>query len=239
MKTMVVIPTYIEASNLSELVSRVLKLEVATLEILIVDDGSPDGTAELAEKLAVANSPRRIHLLKRLKKQGLGPAYVAGFKEALKLGADQIIQMDADLSHSPEYIPELLKHLQDHDVVVGSRYISGGQTDKRWSKRRRFLSSFGNFYMRIISGVRLCDPRSGFKGFRREVLEAVHLETLQSKGFVFQTELASRCQRLGYKVIETPILFHDRKAGKSKMSLGIIIEALWRIFLIRWYTRWL
>ena len=115
MKTMVVIPTYIEASNLSELVSRVLKLEVATLEILIVDDGSPDGTAELAEKLAVANSPRRIHLLKRLKKQGLGPAYVAGFKEALKLGADQIIQMDADLSHSPEYIPELLKHLQDHD----------------------------------------------------------------------------------------------------------------------------
>jgi dolichol-phosphate mannosyltransferase len=232
-KTMVVIPTYNEVFNLSELVARILKLEVVTLEILIVDDGSPDGTPELAEKLAVANSPRSIHLLKRLKKHGLGPAYVAGFREALKLGADQIIQMDADLAHSPEYIPKFLKYLQDYDVVVGSRYIPGAQTDKRWPKRRRLLSNCGNFYMRMISGVRLRDPRSGFKAFRREVLETVCLETLQSKGFVFQTELASRCQRLGYKVIETPIIFHDRKAGRSKMSLQIIIEALWRSFLVR------
>lgn len=236
MKTLVVIPTYNEAANISELVARLLALDVAGLELLVVDDNSPDGTADAAEELA-ADYPGRLHILRRPRKGGLGPAYVAGFQRALKLGADRIIQMDADLSHPPEYIPEFLERLESNDVVVGSRYVPGGQTDARWGRRRRLLSSGGNLYTRLVSGVRLRDPRSGFKGFRRKVLESIGLEHLRSRGFVFQTEVASRCQRLGYRTAEVPILFHDRKAGSSKMSLDIIVEALWRLFLVRWSSK--
>ena len=236
MKTVVVTPTYNEAANISELVGRLFALGIAGLELLVVDDTSPDGTADAAEELA-ADYPGRLHILRRPRKQGLGPAYVAGFQRALEMGADRIIQMDADLSHPPEYVPGFLERLETVDVVVGSRYVPGGQTDARWGRRRRLLSSAGNLYTRLVSGVRLRDPRSGFKGFRREVLENIGLERLRSRGFVFQTEVASRCQQLDYRTAELPILFYDRKAGRSKMSLGIIVEALWRLFLVRWYSR--
>ena len=236
MKTIVVVPTYNEAGNLPELVERLFALEVAGLEFLVVDDNSPDGTAAVAEKLE-SNHPGRIHILRRLSKQGLGPAYVAGFRRALELGADLIIQMDADLSHPPEHIPAFLEQLETHDIVVGSRYVPGGGTDAQWGLKRRLLSSGGNLYTRLVSGVRLKDPRSGYKGFRREVLESIDLGALRSRGFVFQTEVASRCQQLGYRMVEVPILFYDRKVGQSKMSLSIILEALWRLFQIRWASR--
>ena len=236
MKTIVVVPTYSEASNLPELVERLFALAVADLELLVIDDSSPDGTAAVAEELE-SNHPGHIHVLKRPEKQGLGPAYVAGFRRALELGADRIVQMDADLSHTPEHIPAFLEHLEVHDVVVGSRYVPGGGTDANWGLKRRLLSHGGNLYTRLVSGVRLKDPRSGYKGFRREVLEGIGLEGLRSRGFVFQTEVASRCQQLGCRVIEVPIVFYDRKAGRSKMSLSIIVEALWRLFQIRWASR--
>ena len=232
MKTLIVTPTYNEAANISDLVSRIFGLNVIELELLVVDDNSPDGTADQAEELGT-DYPGRIHVIRRPQREGLGPAYVAGFQEALDLGACRIIQMDADLSHPPEYIPEFLSQLEYNDVVVGSRYVHGGRTDGRWSHRRRLLSTTGNLYTRLASGVQLQDPRSGFKGFRREVLKNIGLEQLRSRGFVFQTEVASRCQRLGYRTAEVPILFSARRAGSSKMSLGIIVEALWRLFLIR------
>ena len=233
MKTIVVVPTYNEAANLPQLVERLFSLEVAGLEILVVDDDSPDGTAAVAEELA-ARYQGRIHVLHRPRKQGIGPAYVTGFRQALDLGADLVVQMDADLSHPPEQVLTFLERLQDYDVVVGSRNVPGGETDAEWGLRRRLLSRGGNLYTRWVSGVKLSDPRSGFKGFRREVLESIGLEELRSKGFVFQTEVASRCQRLGYRVAEVPIFFRDRREGRSKMSLGIIVEALWRMFQIRW-----
>lgn len=236
MKTIVVVPTYNEAGNLPELVERLFALEVLGLELLVVDDGSPDGTAAVAGALE-SDHPGRIHILHRLSKQGLGPAYVSGFRRALDLGADQIIQMDADLSHPPEHIPAFLGQLETHGIVVGSRYVPGGGTDARWSLKRRLLSRGGNLYTRLISGVRLKDPRSGYKGFRREVLERIDLGTLRSRGFVFQTEVASRCQQLGYRMVEIPIHFNDRKVGRSKMNFSIILEALWRLFQIRWASR--
>ena len=236
MKTIVVVPTYNEAANIPELVRRLFALEVEGLELLIVDDSSPDGTASIADGLT-ADYPGCIHVLSRPVKEGLGPAYVFGFQQALEFDADRIVQMDADLSHPPEYIPAILEQLEAHDVVVGSRYVPGGGSDVRWGLKRRLLSQGGNLYTRLLSGVRVKDPRSGFKGYRREVLQNIRLEGLRSRGFVFQTEVLFRCQQMGYSVVEVPIIFYDRSAGRSKMSLGIIVEALWRLPQIRWSTR--
>ena len=236
MKTVVVVPTYNEAKNLPELVERLFALSMGGLELLVVDDASPDGTAVVARDLG--NSyPGRISVLEREAKRGIGPAYVAGFQKALELGADWVIQMDADLSHLPQYIPVILEQLSTYDVVVASRYVVGGDSDDSWGLKRRLLSRIGNFYTQIASGVCLKDPRSGFKGYRREVLENIGLTRLRSKGFIFQTEVAVRCQQMGSRVTEVPIVFYDRKEGQSKISFAIIFEAIWRLPLLRWQSK--
>ena len=233
MKTLVVVPTYNEAGSLPDLVQHLFDLNVPGLELLVVDDNSPDGTAAVAEALE-SRHPHRIHLLRRPRKEGIGPAYIAGFREALRLGASVIVQMDADLSHPPEYIPALLAATKTCDVVVGSRYIPGGGVAGNWGLLRRLLSRGGDLYVQRVMGLRIHDTNSGFKGFRREVLEQLHLETLRSKGFIFQAEVVYRCQQMGSRIQEVPFIFQERRAGRSKMSLPIVVEALWRSFQTRW-----
>ena len=236
MKTIVVVPTYNEAENLPDLVEQIFTLNIAGLELLVVDDNSPDGTAETAETLG-GRYPDRIHVLRRARKEGLGPAYVAGFREALRLGADVVIQMDADLSHPPRDIPAMLNAIKESHVVVGSRYMPGGGVAGDWGLLRRLLSRGGELYIRWVMGLRIRDTNSGFKAFRREVLEQLPLEALRSSGFIFQAEVIYLCQKMGFEIREVPYVFPDRKVGRSKMSLGIIVEALWRPFQIRWIWR--
>ena len=233
MKTMVVVPTYNEAGSLPALVQHLFDLNFPGLELLVVDDNSPDGTAALAEALE-SRYPHRIHILRRPRKEGIGPAYVAGFREALRLEAGIIVQMDADLSHPPEYIPALLEAIKTCDVAVGSRYIPGGGVAGNWGLLRRLLSRGGDLYVQQVMGLRIHDTKSGFKGFRREVMEQIPLETLRSKGFIFQAEMVYRCQQMGARIQEVPFIFHERRAGHSKMGLRIVVEALWRSFQTRW-----
>ena len=233
MKVLVVVPTYNEAGNLSTLAQHLFDLRIAALELLVVDDNSPDGTAAEAEALE-RSYPGRIHVLRRPRKEGLGPAYVAGFREALRLQADVVIQMDADLSHPPEYIPAMLESIKACDVAVGSRYISGGGVASEWGIARRFLSRGGDLYVRWVMGLHLQDTKSGFKAFQRRVLEQLPLEALRSRGYIFQAELLYRCQQMGFSVQEVPYVFQERKSGGSKMSARIVVEALWRSFQVRW-----
>lgn len=233
MKVLVAVPTYNEAGNLPTLVQHLFDLHIPDMEVLVVDDNSPDGTAALAEGLGKERSGK-VHVLRRPRKEGLGPAYIAGFREALRLQADLVIQMDADLSHPPEYIPALLEALTACDVVVGSRYMPGGGVASNWGLARRLLSRSGDLYVRWVMGLRLKDTKSGFKGFRREVLERFPWESLRSKGFVFQAEMMYRCQQMGFRLQEVPYVFQERRSGGSKMSLSIVLEALWRSFQIRW-----
>ena len=233
MKTLVVVPTYNEAGNLPYLTSQLLSLNVPDLELLVVDDNSPDGTAAVVEELK-ARHPGRVHVLRRPKKEGIGPAYVAGFREALRLEAAVVVQMDADLSHPPEYVPALLEGIKTYDVVVGSRYIAGGGIAGHWGFVRRLLSRGGDLYVRWILELHIQDTKSGFKAFRREVLEQISLETIRSSGFVFQAEVLYRCQKMAFRIQEIPFLFQERGAGRSKMSLAIVLEALWRCIQIRW-----
>ncbi len=236
MKTLVVVPTYNEAKNLPLLLEQVMALEISGLELLVVDDNSPDGTAQVVED-AGAEYQNRVHVLRRAQKEGLGPAYVAGFKEALRLGADVVIQMDADLSHPPKSIPAMLEGIKIADVAVGSRYVPGGGVAGDWGLSRRFLSRWGDVYVRRVLGLRIQDSKSGFKAFRRAVLENLPLENLHSKGFIFQAEVVYLCQKMGFVVTEVPYVFWDRQEGRSKMSLRIIVEALWRSYQIRWAWR--
>ena len=237
MKVMIVMPTYNEAENLPKVVKEIFSLGIAGLEILVVDDNSPDGTGTTAESLALKH-PGRLHVLHRPVKLGLGRAYVAGFQHALDKGPDYIIQMDADLSHSPAYIPLLLEKMCDYDVVVGSRYVPGGKIDSGWSLWRRFLSWWGGcVYAPLILGLRVHDATTGFKCFRRQVLEEIDLRCMRSDGYVFLVEMAYVYQRMGYRVLEIPIVFEDRVLGKSKMSLRVALEAAWRVWEIRWRYR--
>ena len=229
----VVVPTYNEAENLPVLVRRLFALNIPNPRLIVVDDGSPDGTGEVATKLA-QQFGGRLEVIQRGRKLGLGTAYVAGFSRALSEGADYVLQMDADLSHTPEYIPELLKELKDADVVVGSRYVPGGGVDETWGLRRRLLSSVGNLGIRVIAGLRVRDATSGFKAFRGSVLSSLDLTRFRCKGFAFQAELAHACQRRGYEVVEHPIVFASRAKGRSKMSLAIVVEAVWRLLPLRW-----
>lgn len=235
MKTMVVLPTYNEAQNLPSMVAELLSLDVDGLQITVVDDNSPDGTGEIAEELA-QRYPGLLHVIHRPRKMGLGPAYICGFQHALQSGADYIIEMDADFSHSPSYIPLFLEKIRHCDVVVGSRYVPGGQVDERWGLWRKFLSWGGNFYARLITGLKVFDTTAGFKCFRREALLGLDLDRIRSDGYAFQIEMAYACQRRGYRVCEVPILFEDRVIGRSKMSFKIILEAMWRVWQMRW--RW-
>jgi dolichol-phosphate mannosyltransferase len=238
MTTIVVIPTYNEADNLPAITAELLTLNVEDLQVLIVDDNSPDGTGQVAEELAQKCYPGRLHVLHRAGKLGLGTAYITGFRWALEHGGDYIIQMDADFSHSPTYIPKMLSEIKDYDVVVGSRYVPGGQLDERWSWWRWFLSWWANsIWTRGILGVKTYDATAGFKCWRRNTLERIGLERINSNGYVFQVEMAFVSEKLGFRILETPIYFEDRRIGHSKMSVPVKVEAALRVFEIRWRHR--
>lgn len=231
-KVVVVTPTYNEAENLPLLVARLMALNVPGLELLVVDDGSPDGTAQVAERLG-AEHGGRVRVLRRARKMGLGSACVAGFTEALRTGAEYVVQMDADLSHAPEAVPAMLARARDADVVVGSRWAPGGGVEAGWGLPRRLLSWGGSQYVRVALGLHVRDTTTGFKCLRREALERLDIRRMRSQGFAFQVEAAWACQRLGLRVIEHPITFGMRAHGRSKMSLRIIAEALWRVLALR------
>ncbi len=229
MKTMVVVPTYNERANLEELIPRVLE-QLPDIEILVVDDGSPDGTGEYADSVAAENP--RVHVLHRPRKMGLGSAYVYAFTHALTTDTELIIQMDADFSHDPDVIPDLIEQAGTHDVVLGSRYITGA-TVVNWPLRRLFLSYFANVYTHIVTGLPLRDSTGGFKCFRRKVLGEIELDTIRSDGYSFQIEVTFRSWRKGFSVVEIPIVFVDRHSGTSKMSRRIVWEAMWLVWRLR------
>jgi len=230
---MVVIPTYNEAENLPNLVGELLALGVPGLHVLVVDDDSPDGTGQVADELA-GRHPGRIHVLHRSGKLGLGTAYVTGFHYALDHSAELIVQMDADFSHSPGYIPQFLRALDGYDVVIGSRYVSGGSLDERWGWWRSFLSWWANgIYTRLILGLKVKDVTAGFKCWRRATLEGIGLDRVRSNGYVFQVEMAYLTEKLGYRFLEVPIHFEDRRIGHSKMTVPVKVEAALRTWQIR------
>jgi len=223
----VVLPTYNERENLPEIVPGILAAAPG-LDILVVDDNSPDGTGKLADELAARDD--RVLVLHRARKEGLGRAYLAGFAEALRRGYGRILEMDADFSHDPARLPALLA--TDADLVLGSRYVQGGGT-VNWGLGRRLLSKGGSFYARTILGLPVRDLTGGFKCFRREVLESIDLASVRSSGYAFQIELTYRALKRGFKVREVPIVFTDRRVGQSKMSRRIVAEALWMVWKIR------
>ena len=229
----IVVPTFNEAENLPLLAERLFALGVPDLRLVVVDDNSPDGTAEVARRLN-ERYDNRIDLIERQSKDGLGTAYKVGFRHAIEQGAGYVLQMDADLSHAPEYIPDFLKTLRQSDVVVGSRYTQGGGVDEDWRFRRHLLSSLANYGIRAVVGLKVKDATTGFKAFRADALNALNFDEFRCKGFGFQAEVAYACQRRGYRIVEHPITFYDRAHGESKLSMGIIMEALWRLFLLRW-----
>ena len=229
-RALVIIPTYNEADNLPNLIPQVM-IQDARLHVLVVDDGSPDGTGDIADEFA-AKSPR-VHVMHREDKQGLGTAYVAGFRWALERDYDYIFEMDADFSHDPKHLPEFLAAIQDADLVLGSRYLSGRVTVVNWPVTRLLLSYFANVYARTVTGLRLFDATGGFKCFRREVLEALDLDAVHSNGYGFQIEVSFRAWRKGFRIKEIPIVFVDRTDGASKMSGAIVREAVWMVWWLR------
>ena len=234
----VVVPTYNEADNIGELARRLFALDTIDLRVLIVDDGSPDGTADLARRLSDEYGGR-IDVLERPAKLGLGTAYKAGFASALEESPDFVFQMDADLSHPVDQIPSMLAALSNADVVVGSRYTKGlGKVDaeRSWGIHRLLISSLGNLAIRTVAGLRVRDATSGFKGYRAEALAGLSLEDFRCTGFGFQSEVAFACQANGYVVVEHPFVFSNRMYGTSKMSLAIVIEAIWRLTHMRLRT---
>jgi dolichol-phosphate mannosyltransferase len=230
MKTVVVVPTYNEADGIVALLDSVLR-EAAGADVLVVDDNSPDGTAVLVA--AHREARRRVHLLSRPHKDGLGAAYRAGFAWALAGPYDVIVQMDADMSHPPTRLPALIAALQDADVAVGSRYVRGGRV-RDWSWRRRAISRGGNLFVRVVLGLSVRDTTAGFKAFRRSALERIGAVNAESNGYSFQIENTWRASRLGLRVTEVPITFRDRTLGESKMSGDIVREAMLRVVTWRW-----
>jgi len=228
-RVIVVVPTYNEAENLPLLVPQILERD-ARLEVLVVDDDSPDGTGRIADGLASADS--RVHILHRSGKSGLGAAYRAGLRRALELGADFVIQMDADFSHPPEALTELLLEIEQHDVVLGSRYLNG-ITVVNWPIERILISWFGNWYARRVTGLPISDTTGGFRCIRAELLERIGFERIRSTGYAFQIELNYRFVKSGARIKEIPFFFVDRTRGESKLSLRIAVEALW----IAWWLR--
>jgi len=227
--SLVIIPTYNERENIPNLIPRVLAQP--RLSVLVVDDGSPDGTGDIVAEM-MAND-ERVHLLRRAGKQGLGTAYLAGFRYALDHGADYIFEMDADFSHDPKYLPDLLSAAEStYDLVIGSRYVSGGGTTD-WGVVRRFISRGGNIYARLILGLPLSDMTSGFRCYRGRALRAVELAKVRSNGYSFQIEMAYRVHQAGLRVGEVPIIFPDRRVGMSKMSKNIVFEALINVVKLR------
>jgi dolichol-phosphate mannosyltransferase len=232
-KIIVVLPTFNEAENIAAVTSEILALNIPDLEILIVDDNSPDGTGRIADDLA-ATEPR-IHVIHRPGKQGLGRAYIQGFGWAIDHGADVIMQMDSDFSHPPRYLPAILEALKGSDAVIGSRYTKGGKLDERWSIWRKLLSWWANvIWVGTILRTSVRDATGGFRAWRRNTLIGMGLERVRSNGYVFQVEITYIALRLGYKIVEVPIYFEDRRMGQSKMGLSIQIEAALRVFQVFW-----
>lgn len=231
MQTWIVLPTFNEADNIVAFVEALLSLPIL-LNVMIVDDDSPDGTGQLAEGLA-QNHPTRVQVIHRIGRRGLGSAYIEGFRAALIRGADLIGQMDSDFSHSPDYLPRFLEKIPEYDVIVGSRYVPGGKTDDKWSAWRFVLSWWGNNYARWILGLQVRDSTAGFKLFRRRTLESIDIDHIRSNGYVFQVEVAYLCEKNGMRILEWPIYFEDRRIGKSKMSMRVKLEAAWRVWQIR------
>lgn len=228
-KTLIIIPTYNESANLERLLGAVFDVLPET-HVLVVDDNSPDGTGAIADDVS-ARDPR-VHVLHRAGKLGLGTAYIAGFKWALARDYTHIFEMDADFSHQPKYLPAFLKAAEDADLVLGCRYMPGGGTEN-WTALRQFISRGGNLYARLVMGLGYRDLTGGFKCFRREVLEALDLDSVRSKGYAFQIELTWRAHRSGFRIAEVPIVFPDRTHGKSKMSGRIAREAMTNVIRLR------
>lgn len=229
MKPIIVIPTYNEAENIEKLIKKIFSLKIDGLEIIIVDDNSPDGTADIVDRIQNADNRihdchySQIHLIKRSKKTGLGSAYITGFKKALDIGADYIFEMDADFSHDPDDLPTLLQAAQTADLVIGSRKIPGGKIIG-WGWNRKLTSNGAMWFSRLLLKLKTKDVTSGFRCFRRRVLETIPLDEIKSNGYAFQEEMLYRVQKAGFKIAETPVTFIDRRAGKSKLSKKDIIE---------------
>jgi dolichol-phosphate mannosyltransferase len=230
----VVTPTYNEAENLPKLVSALFALPL-DLNILVVDDNSPDGTGQIADGLA--GSDKRVRVLHRAGKLGLRSAYLEGFRSALDNGAEIVVQMDADFSHDPAALVDMLARLESNDVVLGSRYVSGGSVDKQWPQWRKSLSAFGNFYARTILGMPLHDVTTGYRMWRRKTLEGMPFNRIKANGYIFLVEMIYLAHCLQYKIGEAPIYFADRRWGKSKMSFKIQGEAAVRIWQVLWNYR--
>ena len=236
-RALVVIPTYNEAANLPQLVPQVLAQD-SRLEVLVVDDASPDGTGQLADGLAQREP--RVHVLHRQGKLGLGTAYIAGFSWALEQGFDYVFEMDADFSHDPAHLKEFLKAAASADLVLGSRYLGGKVTVVNWPIARLMLSYWANVYARWVTGLHIWDLTGGFKCFRTKVLQAIDLSQVRSNGYAFQIEMSVRAWRKGFKLAEVPIVFVDRTEGQSKMNRRIVREAIWivpRLRLMAWFGR--
>ena len=232
----VIVPTYNEKENISDLVERILALDL-NAKVIIVDDNSPDGTGQIADSLAVRYP--RVGVIHRAGKLGLGTAYIAGFKKGLAEGADRLITMDADFSHDPRYIPALVALAEHFHITIGSRYIPGGGV-RNWDNRRRFLSWGANLFARTMLGLKAHDCTAGFRCYHREVLLHIDLDYIFSNGYSFLTEMMFRCQRLGFTVGETPIIFANRERGQSKISQQEIYKAMYtvlRLFASRWLRR--
>jgi dolichol-phosphate mannosyltransferase len=222
MKTLIIIPTYNEIENLRPLLEAIFSYAPET-DVLIVDDNSPDGTGKLADQ--IHEEDQRVNVLHRAGKLGLGTAYIAGFKYAIEHNYDAAFEMDADFSHDPRYLPDFLRAIEHADLVIGSRYIAGGGTPN-WSIGRRIISGGANIFAPFVLGIPVHDCTAGYRCYRREVLESIDLDAVQSQGYAFQVEMAYRVMKQGFKIVEIPIIFMDRRVGKSKMSRKIFIEAL-------------
>jgi dolichol-phosphate mannosyltransferase len=229
-----VLPTYNEAGNVEDFVRAARRALPESARVLVVDDSSPDGTGEIADRLA-AELPD-VAVLHRPRKEGLGPAYIAGFRRALAEGAALVLEMDSDFSHDPSYLPALLAAAERADVAVGSRYVANGGIED-WGVLRRAISRGGSAYASFVLGLQVRDLTGGFKCFRRDVLEAIDLGSVESRGYAFQVEMTYRAIRQGFSVAEVPIVFRDRRVGSSKMDWAIVAEAMWRVPLLRLRNR--
>jgi dolichol-phosphate mannosyltransferase len=229
-RRVICLPTFNERENLEPMVRAIGALALEGLEVLVIDDSSPDGTGEIADRLA-AELPW-VHVLHRERKEGLGPAYLAGFRRSLTLGAGLVFEMDCDFSHDPAEIPRLAEAAARADVVLGSRYVEGGGT-RNWGLVRRFISRGGSLYAQVLLQLGIRDLTGGFKCYRRRVLETIDLEAIDSRGYAFQIETTYRAIRAGFSVVEVPITFADREVGGSKMSKAIVLEAIWKVPALR------
>ena len=235
MKTTVIIPTYNEAENIKKLIPILLELPIDELHILIVDDNSQDGTGEIADQFA--KNSDRVKVLHRAGKLGLGTAYIQGFQIALEDGSDAVIQMDADFSHPPHKIPELVEQITNYDLVIGSRYVEGGNVDTEWAAWRKALSAFGNIYARTILGLQTQDITGGFRIFRAETLRNMPIKEVRSNGYIYQVEMTYIASKMGFRIGEIPIYFAEREWGNSKMSFKIQAEAALRTWKLLWDYR--